>query len=41
METVNGQAKVSFPFSVVWRSEPLREIVPAKRLVVEAVTKDE
>ena len=30
-----------FPFSVVCRSVPFRDIVPANRLVVEAVANDE
>jgi hypothetical protein len=38
--TVNGHANDDFELSVVCRSVPLSEIVPARRLVVEAVVND-
>ena len=41
MLTVYGNAKFDFEFSVVCRSVPLSEIVPANRFVVDAVTNDE
>lgn len=41
MLTVNGNAKFDLLFSVVCRSTPFSEIVPASRFVVDAVTNDE
>ena len=40
MFTVYGNAKFDFEFSVVCRSVPLSEIVPANRFVVDAYVKD-
>ena len=41
MLTVYGNANDDLLFSVVCRSTPFSEIVPASRFVVEAVTNDE